>query len=363
MIGNVRGIGWVSRNASLFRVALAFFIANQCLEALVVHLFGLRYGDLCAWDCTWYKGITQGGYDIEPNAHDKGDAANWAFFPALPLAARLTGVVLGAGPAGALVLTSKLFFLLSIFAFLKFAQAYRPGLDPLVAASVAAFNPYSIYGNVGYTEPLFLLLSCVFLYFLKRGNALGAGVAGAFLTSTRVVGVVAIASYLYALWRERPRGAGQTERAVLGLLLIPLGLALFMVFLHERSGDALAFSHIQRAWGRLPGNPFVHLMGGLGGNPLEHYFAAMTALALLVPVYFAWTKNLELALFSLGCTLLPLSTALWAMPRYIWWQAPVLLAVALLLTRRLAWIVFVAASAAVLSYFYVSWLSGKGFLV
>lgn len=363
MIGRIRSIGWVSRNESLLLIALAFFIANQLIEALVISLFDFRYEYLCSWDCSWYKGVTQGGYDVEPHAHEKGDAANWAFFPALPLAARVIGFLLGSGAGAALVVTSKVFFLLSIFAFLKFGKAYRPGLDPLVLASVVAFNPYSIYGNVGYTESLFLLLTCVFFYFLKHGNVIAAGIAGAFLTSTRVVGIVAIASYLHALWRERPRGAGQYERALLGLLLMPLGLALFMAFLYYLSGDALAFSHIQRAWSRLPGNPFHHLAGGLQGGPVDKYFAVMTVLALLVPVYFAWKKNVELALFSLGCTLIPLSTALWAMPRYIWWQAPVLLAVALLLRKRIVWTVFVAGSAAGLTYVYFSWFSGKGFLV
>lgn len=363
MIGRIRSIGWVSRNESLFLIAAAFFLANQLIEALAIQLFGFGGEYPCHWDCGWYKSVVEAGYDVEPNAHEKGDAANWAFFPALPFAARFVEFLLGTNPGAALVITSKVFFLLSIFAFLKFAKAYRPGLDPLILASVVAFNPYSIYGNVGYTESLFLLLTCVFFYFLKRGNLIAAGIAGAFLTSTRVVGVVAAGSYLCALWHERPRGAKEYERALLGLLLIPLGLALFMTFLYYRSGDALAFSHIQRAWGRLPGNPFGHLLVGLGASPLEKYFAIMTVLALLVSVYFAWKKNLDLALFSLGCTLIPLSTTVWSMPRFIWWQAPILLAVALLLTKRIAWIMFVAGSVSGLTYFYLSWFSGKGLLV
>jgi hypothetical protein len=363
MIGRIRSIGWVSRNESLFGIATVFFIANQCIEALAIYLFGFGDEYQCNWDCGWYKGVVQGGYDLEPNAHEKGDAANWAFFPALPFVARLVGFLLGSDGGSALVITSKIFFLLSMFAFLKFAQAYRPSLDPMVVASVLAFNPYSIYGNVGYTESLFLLLTCTFFYFLKHGNVIAAGIAGAFLSSTRVVGVGVAGSYLYVLWRRHPQGAKEYERALLGLLLIPLGLALFMTFLYYRSGDALAFSHIQRAWGRLPGNPFAHLIAGLGGSALERYFAIMTVLALLVPVYFAWKRNVDLAMFSLGCTLVPLSTAVWSMPRFIWWQAPVLLAVALLLTKRMAWVMFVAGSVTGLTYCYYSWFSGKGLLV
>jgi hypothetical protein len=363
MIGRIRNIGWVGRNESLLLIAAAFFAANQVIEATLIHLFGYGYENLCGWDCGWYKGITQSGYDAEPSAHPKGDAANWAFFPALPLLARLVGFLLGADAGIALVITSKVFFLLSIFAFLKFAKAYRPGLDPLIVASVVAFNPYSIYGNVGYTESLFLLLTCLFFYFLKHGNLIAAGIAGAFLTSARVVGVAAILSYVWTLWRDRANRTWRSERALLGLLLIPLGLTLFMTFLYYRSGDALAFSHIQRAWSRQFDNPLRYLVGGLVSNPLDRYWALMTVLALLVPVYFAWKKNVELALFSLFCTLIPLSTGLQSLPRYIFWQAPILLALALLLTRRIMWIIFVAGSAAGLAYLYFAWPSGKGFVV
>lgn len=363
MVGRIRSIGWVGRNESLIFVALAFFITNQLIEALVIYASGARYDALCNWDCGWYRSVVEAGYDLEPHGHEKGDAANWAFFPAVPLAARLVGFLLGTNGGIALVVTSKLFFLLSVFAFLKFAKAYRPGIDPLVAASVVALNPYSIYGNVGYTESLFLLLTCTFFYLLKRGNHIAAGIAGAFLTSSRVVGLFAFVSYLCALWRDRPRDARAYERALLGALLIPLGLASFMIFLYQLNGDALAFSHIQRAWGRMPGNPFSYMISGLRGNPLEKYMVVLSGFALLVPVYFAWKKNFELAFFSLCCTLIPLATGPWSMPRYIAWQAPMLLALTLMLTRRIARVIFIALSVTVLTYFNFSWLAGKGFLV
>jgi hypothetical protein len=207
------------------------------------------------------------------------------------------------------------------------------------------------------------LLTCAFFYALRRGNHVAAGVAGAILTSTRVVGILVVLSYLWTVVREPARDPKQRERMLLGLFLIPLGLALFMAFLYYRSGDALAFSHIQRAWDRLPSNPLGHLRGGFRAGGVNRYWAIMTVLALLVPVYFAVKKNVELAVFSLGATLIPLSTGVWAMPRFIWWQAPVLLALAVFLNRRLGWIVYLAGALMGLTYMYVSWLSGKGFVI
>jgi hypothetical protein len=363
MIDGMRNTGWLGRNRSLMLIAFGFFIANQVVEALSIFVFEFNYAGLCTWDCKLYAGVEQNGYDFSALTPDNHDMANWAFFPVFPMVARLVKALLGTNPEIALVITSKVFFLLSIFAFLKFASAYRPGLDPMVVASAAALSPFSFYGNVGYTESLFLLLTCVFFYFLKRGNLIAAGVAGAFLTASRAVGIFTVASYLYALWREGKLAGKGYDKVLLGFLLIPLGLAIFMTFLYFRSGDAMAFSHIQRVWLRIPGNPFAHLMEGWHGNDRDKYSAIASMLALLAPLYFFYKKELDLALFSLGCTLLPLSTAVWAMPRYISWQAPILLVIALLLTKRLVWVTYIAGSVSVMTFFYFSWFSGKGFLV
>ncbi len=363
VIQRLRHTAWFRNNAGLLLVSAALFAANQFIEWTAVLLSGQGYDKLCNWDCSWYAGIVQGGYDLSPHGHARGDAANWAFFPLLPLVARALAFFSGFAPQLSLVLASKLFFLLAIFAFVKFARAYDERLDPIALASIAALNPYAIYDNVGYTESLFLLLSCAFFYHLRRGNLVIAGIMGGALSAARVVGVLAVFSYLVrtaGAWRREPAAR---ERILLGLLLLPLGLGLFMAFLYWLSGDALAFSHIQRAWDRVPGNPFAYIAAGLRADAINRYWAVMTALALLVPLYFAWSKRFELALYSLGCTLIPLSTGLWAMPRYIWWQAPVLLALAMLLRNRLAWVVYLGGATAGLTHMYLAWLGGKGFVI
>lgn len=38
-------------------------------------------------------------------------------------------------------------------------------------------------------------------------------------------------------------------KLVFGTCLVPLGLFVFMLFLYFKTGDGLAFVHIQRAWG------------------------------------------------------------------------------------------------------------------
>jgi hypothetical protein len=43
---------------------------------------------------------------------------------------------------------------------------------------------------------------------------------------------------------------------MLAVALVPVGISIFAVYLYLHSGDALAFVHIQRAWGRAFANPF-----------------------------------------------------------------------------------------------------------
>jgi hypothetical protein len=356
------------RDGQLIKLAVLLFAASQLLEFLTLMLMDRPYAGMCNWDCLWYSHTVEHGYDLEPHGqqygHAKGDAANWAFFPLFPILAmaveRISPIALWSAP----VLTSKLCFLAAIFAFMKFAQAYSPRTPSALAGAVLVCNPYSLYANAGYTEPLFLFLTCTSLYQLKARRYEASGAFAALVTGTRLVGISLAFSYALTVWQDmRAQRSIPWQKVILGALLIPLGLVLFMVFLHFRVGDALAFSHVQRAWMREPGNPLVHLIEGFTvGVPLFALWATMTCAALAGTVVLACQRRMELAVFSALCTLIPLSTALWSIPRYLWWQAPLLLLVAELISRRKAWMAALPLGLAGLVYMYAGWFSGHWFV-
>ncbi len=355
-------------------VACAFFLANQAVEHLALRSLSKSYSDLQGWDNLWYARILSDGYDPistvdapappPPTDNGRGNAANWAFFPLFPMLARLPHTVFGLAPPMAVVFAGKVCFFLSIIAFVEFFRLYRPDISPAFPAMTVSLNPYAIYGNAGYTEPLFLLLTCIFFIQLSRNRNVLAGMAGAFLTATRFVGLSAAVAYLIA--NAATIASGRTKfdaKVVLGFLLIPLGLACFMLFLHHRMGDALAFLHVQRAWGRNVGNPFVTLLNGLAGGPLNRYLALSGLSALAAPIILLRKRHFELAAFSWCCTLTPLATGLVSMPRFIWWQAPLLLLVGSLLAWRKAWLVLLPISVAGLACLTRGWLLKAGYLV
>jgi hypothetical protein len=342
---------------TLFLVSLVLFSLGQCVEYLLLLQGGHDWSALCRWDCSWYGTIVNEGYDIVPSRHDDGDAANWAFFPVFALVVKAIHAFSPWSLQLTLIIASKLFYFSGVFAFIMFARAWQPGISPWVAGLVVVFNPYSIYGNTGYTESLFLALTCLSFYFLKQNRYVLSGLTGALLAATRLAGGSFGFAYLYRMifsWRE----SHNRSDLVLGLALIPAGLAAYMLYLYLQTGDALAFAHIQVAWQREPGNPLSHVLRifkDLEKNALAGISVVTVICAL---IYLVREKQHELAIFSLSATLLPLATGLVSLPRYVSWQAPVLFAIASLLNRyRWSLPVYIAITVTFSYLVYTAWFA------
>ena len=338
-------------------VAMALFAANQLITWLVMIYLGKEFADFCTYDCGWYRGITEHGYQLEPSGHEKGDAANWAFFPVFPLAAKGLNIF---GIAGdySLLLMGKLFFLLSIYFFINFAILYNKTINPIIAGSALAFNPYSLYGNTGYAEPVFLALTLLSLMAIYKGWFIRSGLWGGILTATRPVGIAIGFSYLIVALGAWHKKNHKRWDIVLGLMLIPSGMALFMLYLFSLIGDALAFVHIQVAWNRIPGNPLDYF-AGVFDSKKSLYYGAHVVICLLAIGVLCWQRYWHLVAFSVVATAIPLSTGLWEIPRYIWWQAPILLVLCQIMHWRRIWIFILPVMVIGLIIINMDWLTYK----
>jgi hypothetical protein len=360
------------RHRSNILLAVALFAASHLFVELIGRFaaaeLGASYSTIfstCHWDCGWYITIVDEGYYLEPKQHPRGDAANWAFFPAFPLAAGGIAFVTGSPAAWALVVTSKLFLLLALLAFITLVEAELGSQYRLAAGLTLAFGPYVIYAHSGYTESLYFLLTALAFLFLRQGRWVLAGGAAGLLSATRLVGVLFVLSYLVAGLRRSWR-AGPSERTpfLLGLMLAPVGLALFMAYLHFRVGDALAFKHAQVAWGRSIGNPLEVLMRGFDAGGWDRYFATLAALGLAMSLWHLARRRASYAVFLAGVILIPLATGVQGIPRYLFWQVPLLLGIVELLgTRKVLFPLYLIFSAAFSALVIVSWLTGKMFVI
>jgi len=339
-------------------LALAVFVLHQLIEWLVAVLFGHRMFDTCSWDCLRYVAIAEHGYPAAPTVVDHME--NWAFFPLFPLLIRATAMVSTLPAPVAAIVLGKLLFLGSIYAFILFAGKYRESTPAYYAALIVALSPYAVYGNSGYTEPLFLLLSCIFFVFLKDRRYLACGLIGMLLSASRVQGVLVAVSYaLVVLPQLRAATWEQRKEMVLGGLLIPLGMGLFMLHLYRLTGDALAFLHVQKAWGRIFGNPLTVIADGIHKGTIHLDWALMSLGAMLAALLLIVLRDTALGVFSLLSVLIPLSSGLQSMPRYIWWQAPLLLLLAQAMKWRAIRLVLIPLFIAGLVYMYLAWMMGK----
>ncbi|MNF80065.1 hypothetical protein D3C84_622990 [compost metagenome] len=120
---------------------------------------------------------------------------------------------------------------------------------------------------------------------------------------------------------------------VFTLWLIPLGLFSYMVYLYHLTGDALAFKHIQVAWGRYMDSPLDWWLSGfeLGGR--KAYLSIMVIFGWCLNGYLFSQKRWAEATLMFICCTIPLMTGLNAMPRYMFGLYPTLLAIILLAHR------------------------------
>ncbi|MEO6396297.1 MAG: hypothetical protein ABIO40_10360 [Devosia sp.] len=317
---------------------------------------------LCVYDCNAYERLALYGYEGRPAGFDKGDANNWAFFPLYSIlawaASKLSGVsVLIAGT----ILTNLLTVAAAIVSWPLFERRLRAYF---LFCFFLFLGPLSYYFTTLYTEGLFLLLTVASFVLLKQRDYITVGVTGALMSATRSTGLlIAVAIVVQALqdhlrdggrFGDFVRSLWRRTDLMLAVALVPVGLCCFALYLYFHTGqfvgsgnglggDALAFVHIQRAWGRAFQNPFWNLWLALSSQfksgwtltsiSTELAFALAAIAGFVLSAILAMRGQWAMALFCLGGVLLPLSTNTYSMIRFVVGLAPILIMASIILAR------------------------------
>ncbi len=291
---------------------------------------------ICRFDCMWFQRIADDGYALAPTYMKGGNAANWAFLPVSPYLGKWMSWLVGDTNL-ALILVSNLTFVFSIVVFLKALKqlSIREEMQE-VAIWLMCFSPYGVYALSGYSEPLYItLISGVFIACYRQNWWL-VGLLGLVAAITRNLGVMLVFSVL--IFGVQAYGVSSFYRlkdnalSVIGAIwLIPLGFFTYMMYLHFHMGDALAFGHIQIAWGRVVSNPIEWLVYGVETGGAKLYLVIVSLMGFALNGYLFAKKRYAEAVFMLINLLIPLSSGVNAMPRYIFGLYPTYLAIILLL--------------------------------
>lgn len=318
--------------------------------------FGQYLRAICVLDCEWYETIVRGGYDVTATRQDQGNGANWAFFPLLPSLVWLIAQITGGDVLAASFVVSTTATLVT--ALLAADLLTRPAY--WLFCVFLFIGPFSFHFSTLYTESLFMALTLAGFAALHSGRSIRAGLVGALLSATRSTGVfLSVSLAMQAVLAERAGGSGwamslraalRRSDVVLGVLLAPLGLFAYMLFLYLHIGDGLAFSHVQIAWGRQLGNPLAYLWQGLvqppGPGQLIGYNQAWAIAALIgfaLCAELVRRRRWPEALFCALTLLVPLTTEIFSMTRFVVGLAPLMvLAMSLLASRR--WLALASAA-------------------
>ena len=312
------------------------------------------------WDAISYLDIAQHGYPVHLDYHD-------AFLPGYPLliaaVAHLTGNAVSAG-----VVVSTVAELVALLAVRELVLRERDASAARFAVWALALAPLGVFLTGVYTESSFIAAAAVCLVAARSGNVRAAAIAGAVACSIRLVGLVLVPVILLELARQ-----GRPGRRWAWVLLVPLPLVLFSLYLQARTGDVLAVAHAESlpsfgesvTW---PWNGFrtTWATATSPGDPTNvSIFQREVVFGLLGLLLAAgcWIDARCPRSFALYCTLAWLmvaSTFFWrSMPRYDLALFPALIVV-IDVTRRVqrARPVFLVASSAVLAI--GSWVFATG---
>jgi len=198
------------------------------------------------WDSGWYLRIVQTGYNFTPGEVQLPVNV----FPLYPLLIRALSVITG-NPFIAGFLISNVALL---FACVMLYRLVRRKYGETVAVDTLGLllcYPFSFFMSAMYTEALFLMEAVGVFYFAYRRRWLLASVCAAAASATKVVGCISAMPLFFIYLQQANWRLANIRRNVLWLLLAPLGLVSYMVFLYRRFGDPLAFYRAQwvPGWG------------------------------------------------------------------------------------------------------------------
>ncbi len=213
---------------------------------------------LTSWDGWWYLGIARSGYHAAPIS---GQYHDYAFFPLYPALVRVLSLATPAFDGLIAVLLSNVLFLVALWLLYRLTAEVLDEERALWSCVLLAVFPFSWVFSMAYGESLFLALSLGSLLAAERGRAGWAAILASLAGLTRLPGVLLVVPLALILWRRV-----RDRRALAWLVLVPLGAALFAVYVAGLTGSADAIGTAQDAWGRIGAGAAAAAGQSLGAN-------------------------------------------------------------------------------------------------
>lgn len=263
-----------------------------------------------------------------------------AFFPVFPYISGWIHNILNINGLFSGLLTANIFLFLAILGFWKLLKLDYGNILSKQIIYLFLLFPLSFYLGSVYSESTFLALVLASFLAARKQKWAAAGILGAVASAARPVGVFLMPALLVELWQQKQ--IKNLRRAdfikILWLLLIPLGLIFYMIYLNNHFGDALKFLHAQPSFGADRSDKIVLLYQVIWRyikmfftvdigtllyfRVMQEFFLSIVFLILGV-LSFKYSR-LSYAIFAILCFLAPTLTGTFSsMPRYVLVMFPV----------------------------------------
>jgi len=290
-----------------------------------------------------------------------GYTNNGAFFPLFPLTINLLTSLFGTfqafGPVqyfSGLFLSNAYFFLALVALHKLLKLDYKDNIVFQTILVLLVF-PTSFFFVSIYTESLFLLLSLLSFYFVRKGNYWIAGLFTALLTATKFVGIAILpALLLEVVINEKILNIKVLKQKLLKLLpilLAPVGLISYMYYNSFKWGDSFFFVKAQEEFANNRTSSSIILFPQtiiryfkifftVSPNQFEFWVALLELSAFVfasIMLYVAYKKGVRATylVFATLAFLIPASTGTFtSMPRYILAMFPIFIAIALIQNKK-----------------------------
>ena len=202
----------------------------------------------CRWDSYWYLEIARIGYTFSQTSPSSS-----AFYPTYPLTLRVVHSISRwprnyAGRAAAGILVSNISLLVALCYLYRLV---RLDFDESIAARSVwylSIFPMTLFLSAIYTESLFLALTIAAFYYARRQHWITAGILGAFAAAGRGPGVVLAVALAFEYLAQKRFRLREIRWDVLSIGLVPLGVAVFGVYLALRFHEPWAMLKSHDPW-------------------------------------------------------------------------------------------------------------------
>lgn len=274
------------------------------------------FWSLANFDGEHYLSIAEFGYQV------RNGFPQYAFFPLYPLLIRLMSFF-----TRDLYLAGLLVSQLSLYLALTFLAKWTTSLKLRSITPQLLLSPGAVFLASIYSEPLFLALAAMTMYFCESKQWGRATLLTALATATRVNGIFLAIFLLVKIYKS-----SKSSLISISYFFISLGgLASYMLFLYFKTGDPLAWFHAQGAWGKaVATSPLTTLVSYLRAISVDfspdlthlvvifEVLVTLTLFALFVALLRSHLLDLSYWLYLALNLALPITTgSLGSMPRFI----------------------------------------------